>query len=297
MQMKERNNIKMPLLGSTIVLACRDGKQEGTQSRARADLGVLDTDIKKPNTSARRQCDRTWMRSSVPRAGGKLLNRMYTRQFSKSATLQLILQTAIAAVFFNIANGAGDKTPAGVSEHDLQAKIHYCTSCHGVSGRGFRGYYAIPRLAGQQPDYLRNQLEAFAERRRTNNIMFNVSHTLSPTMQTALAADFQNFNPKPLGGAPKDLATAGKKIYEEGVPAANIPPCAACHGDDGKGNGQIPRLAGQLDDYIVNKLTNWNKERGQNPDAPDPSTIMEPIAHGLTQSQMKAVAAYVSDLE
>jgi cytochrome c553 len=56
-------------------------------------------------------------------------------------------------------------------------------------------------------------------------------------------------------------------------------------------------LAGQLDDYIFNKLTNWSKERGQNAANPDSSAIMEPIAHGLTKPQIEAVAAYVSYLE
>ena len=59
-------------------------------------------------------------------------------------------------------------------ERELQAKMAYCENCHGVSGRGFQGYYPIPRLAGQQPEYIKNQLQAFIERRRTNNIMFNV---------------------------------------------------------------------------------------------------------------------------
>jgi hypothetical protein len=42
---------------------------------------------------------------------------------------------------------------------------------------------------------------------------------------------------------------------------------------------------------------NWSKERGQDPKNPDVSAIMEPIAHSLTESQIKAVAAYVSYLE
>jgi cytochrome c553 len=44
-------------------------------------------------------------------------------------------------------------------------------------------------------------------------------------------------------------------------------------------------------------LTNWEKERGQNPAQPDISAVMQPIAHSLTQPQIKAVAAYVSNLE
>ena len=127
--------------------------------------------------------------------------------------------------------------------------------------------------------------------------MYNVSHVLSPTMQRALATKFNELNPKPLGGAPKELMPAGKKIFEEGVPSANIPPCASCHGPQAKGEDAFPRLAGQLNDYIYNKLTNWSQERGQNPKAPDASAIMEPIAHGLTEPQIKAVAAYVSSLE
>jgi cytochrome c553 len=81
----------------------------------------------------------------------------------------------------------------------------------------------MPRLAGQQPEYLENQLRAFIERRRTNPIMFNVAHVLSPAMVTALATHFKDLNPQPLGAAPKELVAAGKKIYEEGLPDANVP--------------------------------------------------------------------------
>ena len=45
----------------------------------------------------------------------------------------------------------------------------------------------MPRLAGQQPEYLQNQLEAFIERRRVNPVMFNVAHVLRPGMLAALA--------------------------------------------------------------------------------------------------------------
>jgi cytochrome c553 len=56
-------------------------------------------------------------------------------------------------------------------------------------------------------------------------------------------------------------------------------------------------LAGQLHDYIFRKLTNWDKERGQDKANPDNSAIMGPIAHNLTEAQIKAVAAYLSYLE
>jgi len=238
------------------------------------------------------------MELSLRRAQNILLNEGRTRRLMKVASLQLVLHTAILAIAFNTAGrAADDKVTAAVSKHDLQAKMDYCKTCHGLSGRGFRGYYAIPRLAGQQTNYIENQLRAFAEHRRTNNIMFNVSHDMTPAMLTALATSFHDLNPKPLGGAPKELVATGKKIYEEGIPNADVPACATCHGPEAKGDGEFPRLAGQLHEYIFNKLTNWTKERGQDPAKPDTSAVMQPIAHGLTESQIKAVAAYVSYLE
>ena len=209
--------------------------------------------------------------------------------------MHLALPAAVLAIVFA---GAGRAQERGVvSSKDLEAKIQYCKTCHGVSGQGFRGAYPMPRLAGQQPEYLENQLRAFIERRRTNVVMFNVAHVLSPSMVTGLATHFKGLNPKPLGGAPTELAAAGKKIYQEGVSGADIPPCASCHGPEAKGQDAFPRLAGQLHDYILKKLVNWSKERGQDLAKPDTSAIMEPIAHGLTEPQIAAVAAYLSYLE
>jgi cytochrome c553 len=208
-------------------------------------------------------------------------------------TLHLAWTAALATIFLTI----GAKAQVGFSPQELQAKLAYCKTCHGLSGQGYRGAGPMPRLAGQQPEYLENQLHAFIERRRTNSVMVNVAHVLSPNMITALAAHFKDLNPKPLGGAPQELVAAGKKIYQEGVPGTDIPACASCHGPEAKGDGAFPRLAGQLHDYILRKLVNWSKERGQDPANPDTSAIMEPIAHGLTEPQIKAVAAYLSYLE
>ena len=187
------------------------------------------------------------------------------------------------------ARGA-ERSSRGVG--DVQAKLAYCEDCHGRAAQGFHGYFPIPRLAGQQPEYLKNQLEAFVEHRRTNNIMFNVAHSLNPGMIAALAADFRALNPPPLGGGARGLVPMGEKIFQNGVPEANVAACAACHGPEAQGSGEIPRLAGQL----LNKLINWSKERGQNPTEPDISAVMSPVAHSLTRPQVEAVAAYLSYL-
>lgn len=215
----------------------------------------------------------------------------------KLSNIRLALPAAILAIVVSATGRAEDAGIAAFSKQALQAKIEYCKTCHGVSGQGFHGSTPIPRLAGQQTEYIENQLRAFIEHRRNNKYMYNVSHVLSPDMRTALAKHFSELNPKPLGGAPKGLVAMGKKIYEGGIPDADVPPCASCHGPEAKGAGEFPRLAGQLNDYILNKLVNWNTERGQDPAKPDTSAIMQPIAHKLTKPQIEAVAAYLNYLE
>jgi cytochrome c553 len=215
----------------------------------------------------------------------------------KITRLQLLLQTAILIAVFTGTLRAENTDWATFSQEDLEAKLTYCKTCHGSSAQGFRGYSVMPRLAGQQTEYLENQLRAFVERRRDNKFMFGVASALSPAMVTALVTHFRDLNPKPLEHAPRELVAAGKKLYEEGVPGANIPPCSSCHGPEAKGIGAAPRLAGQLSEYTLKTLMNWSKERGRDPTKPDTSAVMEPIARGLTESQIAAIAAYLDYLE
>ena len=134
----------------------------------------------------------------------------------KAVGSQRLLHAAILAIAL-CAAGRSDG-----AERGLQAKLEYCKTCHGLSGQGYLGYFPMPRLAGQQTTYLENQLRAFIERRRTNPVMFNVAHALSPSMVAAIAAHFRNLDPRPFGGAPRDLAARGKSVYEEGIPETNV---------------------------------------------------------------------------
>jgi cytochrome c553 len=246
------------------------------------------------NAVRRRDAIRTageTMDLSVQRADSKPRHDRPTRGIA--GAVGFILALAVLTVASIGACRAGDTAALG----GVQAKIGYCKDCHGSSAQGYDGYFPIPRLAGQQTEYLENQLRAFIEHRRTNNIMFNVAHSLSTGMVAALAAHFKGLNPKPIGGAPMQFVSTGRTIFQDGIPDANIAACAACHGPEATGSGQIPRLAGQLYPYVIKELVNWGKERGQNPAKPDTSAIMSPVAHSLTRSQIEAVAAYVSYLK
>jgi cytochrome c553 len=217
--------------------------------------------------------------------------------------LVLVLQAALLPVCFAGAARADDTDAARAkippySKAALQSKIEYCQTCHGASGEGARGTVPIPRLAGQQAKYIENQLRNFVVHRRHNNVMSNAVQQMGSAEMVALGAYFHDLNPKPVGGAPKELADEGKKIFEAGVPEANVPACASCHGADAKGAGVVPRLAGQLNDYAIKKLMNFEKERGADPAVPaETRDAMKSVSHNLNEAQVHAIAAYVSYLE
>jgi cytochrome c553 len=68
--------------------------------------------------------------------------------------------------------------PARVARGQTRASETLCTMCHGT---GFKGQNEIPRVAGQQHDYIVKQLRDFRERKRTNDAgnMTSVARTLS----------------------------------------------------------------------------------------------------------------------
>ena len=71
-----------------------------------------------------------------------------------------------------------DADPARVARGQTRAAETLCTMCHGT---GFKGQNEIPRVAGQQHDYIVKQLRDFRERKRTNDAgnMTSVARTLS----------------------------------------------------------------------------------------------------------------------
>jgi cytochrome c553 len=221
--------------------------------------------------------------------GGEKRQRREARKM-KAVRLRVALTAALA---FFLAATAGHQAQAGAG--GIEAKFEYCTTCHGPSAQGFRGFYAMPRLAGQQPQYIENQLHAFLERRRLNPVMANVAHGITPDMIPALAAHMSALNPPPVGGAPAGDAALGKEIFTNGLPDQNVPACSACHGPDARGQREIPRLAGQLYWYMVSTLSIWSSERGQG-GRQDISWIMRPTVANLTPKEVQALAEYVSAL-
>ena len=237
------------------------------------------------------------MISPRPQTDGMTLDSGRKSRTRLHAIWQIALPASVLVIVFSTLGRASDATISSyhVSAYGVAGKINYCTDCHGSSGRGYVGFFTMPRLAGQSPEYLVKQLQAFVERRRGNALPMRMAtiHGLSPATRRAVAEHFSYLDPSPFGRAPRQLVATGKRIYDDGIPEANIPACAACHGPDARGDGAgIPRLAGQLYGYTLKTLENWDRERSRS--SGDPGNIMKTIAHNMSRSQNAAVAAYLS---
>jgi len=86
----------------------------------------------------------------------------------------------------------------------------------------------------------------------------------------------------------------GRLIFQNGKGDA-VPACQGCHGIDGNGSDEMgtPRLAYQVDTYILKQLTDF----AENKRTDDTMYQMNDIAKALTPQERKDLAAYVHTLK
>ena len=116
-----------------------------------------------------------------------------------------------------------------------------CSNCHGVTGVSVSPTF--PKLAGQQREYLINQLTDLKTRARSDphaqTFMWGFNH-LTDAQIDEIATWFSS-QPAVLGKAgDRTLMDQGRAIYVSGLPNKGVPACSSCHGQNGEGMGQFP---------------------------------------------------------
>lgn len=180
--------------------------------------------------------------------------------------------------------------PAAVSAQVQQIIAGRCALCHGPEGESASAVY--PRLAAQHPDYLQKQLKDFRDGKRKSDTMSDMAKDLKDEDIAALAGFFAS---KKAGGRQPgdvDLAAVGKYIFHKGNRFSGVAACASCHGTNGHGTAQLPRLAGQHPAYVETQLSEFNKRERTND-----NSIMHSIASKLTELETKAVSVYIGGLQ
>jgi cytochrome c553 len=164
-------------------------------------------------------------------------------------------------------------------------KVYTCSGCHGIPNyKNVYPTYNVPRIGGQNHDYLVAALTAYQKGDRKH-----------PTMR----AQAESFDAQAIGQIATYLAGLKGDHEPHGNPDGDAEAgktksaaCQACHGPDGNGtgDGQYPRIAGQYADYLAKALHDYKSGARNNP-------IMAGFAATLSEEDIADLSAFFSQQE
>ena len=163
----------------------------------------------------------------------------------------------------------------------LADRITQCTGCHGPDGNS--PLPKIPSLAGQPAFYVLNQLFLMREGVRKVEAMVPFVKDLTDSDLDALSAHFSKL-PSKSSGEPIDPA-----LVKRGTEIAAQKKCVSCHKPNLAGDQQVPRIAKQRVDYLIQSLTEY---RGSG--RPGADTLMSGAVAGLSDADLIALAHYAA---
>ena len=149
-----------------------------------------------------------------------------------------------AATLLAVAVGAATAQPA-------RADFTPCASCHGEGGVSYNA--DTPSLAGQPSFYAITQLFLFRAGRRSNASMTEVAKPMSDADLRAYSELIGRLTAAP---SPRDVPADPERMAR-GAALAEQHRCTSCHGADLAGGKQVPRLAGQREDYLARALAEF----------------------------------------
>jgi cytochrome c553 len=197
------------------------------------------------------------------------------------ANRQRLLVLELAAAF--VCAGQLHAGDALAQSGALAEKIQLCAACHGEDGNS--KLEKIPSLAGQPAFFILNQLFLMREGVRKVEAMASIVKDLKDDDLTNLSQHFAALAPKRSDEA-VDAALAKK-----GAEIATQRRCSSCHLPSLAGQEQMPRLARQRLDYLIDTLKSYR-------DSPRPGadTAMSAAIAGATDADITALAHYAASL-
>jgi cytochrome c553 len=147
--------------------------------------------------------------------------------------------------------GAVGSPPAATAY--AQRYAAQCAACHGAKGRG--DLPLTPVLAGQPSLYAITQLFLFREGRRSNEAMTAVAKSMTDDDLRGFSDFIATLPPVP---APAAATPADPARMANGRALAEQHKCVFCHGADLGGGQQVPRIAGQHEDYLRESLRGFH---------------------------------------
>jgi cytochrome c553 len=182
-----------------------------------------------------------------------------------------------------------------------------CAGCHGEFGQGgSRGEY--PRIAGQRPAYLADQLKSFRARKRVNIPMYPYTQERELPDEdikdvAAYLASIDLPTKWPVFKDSDDALTRltltervmiiprvtgnlanGEAIYQK--------KCFACHAPTGMGRGMFPMLVGQYTSYLMRQMEKYIKN-----ERPHDEEAVGGVLNTLKEADLQDILAYLTSIQ
>jgi cytochrome c553 len=202
-----------------------------------------------------------------------------------------------------IALGASAQPPAPAASADLNARLKevessprqletiamaggkvatFCANCHGEGGNSVKP--DVPNLAGQNSQYLLDQMRLFMDGRRKNSeFKQRLIKVLSPDEKVGLVVFYASQPVTYKAPSNAALAKKGKDLYTQN--------CAECHEENGRGTQKYARVAGQQPGYLVTSLKGY-----RDGSAARLNRQMAVSIEGMTDADIAALVAYLSSM-
>lgn len=157
-----------------------------------------------------------------------------------------------------------------------------CTGCHGVPGyRNIYPSYHVPRVWGQNADYLEIALQAYRRGSRFHQTMQAQAAGLSDQDIADIAAYFSSQADERPGRGRSDATPEQISAGERRATS-----CVPCHGESGVAQSeQWPDLAGQHATYLEQSMKQYREGLRSN-------MVMAPLVESLDDEALEELAAY-----
>lgn len=163
-----------------------------------------------------------------------------------------------------------------------EERLAACLACHGETGQSVTP--EVPSLGAQPAFYVMVQLYMFREKMRTVEVMNTVTRGLTDDELRRLA-DAVAALPAP----PPVTDVADPARLERARALVQEHRCNVCHNPRFTGVQQVPRLAGQREDYLVKALRDYKKNTRRAYDA-----AMGDVIYALTDEHIGDLAYFLA---
>jgi cytochrome c553 len=174
-------------------------------------------------------------------------------------------------------------TPALAQNASQAEKIQLCSACHGEDGNS--KIDKIPSLAGQPAFFILNQLFLMREGVRKVEAMAPIVKDLKDDDLNTLSQHFAKLEAK------RSDEVIDPALAKKGAEIATQRRCGSCHLPSLAGQDQMPRVARQRIDYLVEVLKSYR----DNP-RPGADTAMSVPVSGASDADLVALAHYAASL-